>query len=41
MLNFQDCLKSTSEWEHIIKLLEQKSKSDVDNQSKYHEVLHG
>jgi len=38
---FQDYLKSTSEWKHIINLLEKKSKSDVDNQSKYYEVLHG
>ncbi|VVC40499.1 Hypothetical protein CINCED_3A003779 [Cinara cedri] len=35
-----DCLKSTSEWKHLIHLLEKKTKSDVDNQSKYHEVLH-
>lgn len=41
MFYFQDYLKLTSEWKHIISLLEKKSKSDVDNQSKYYEVLHG
>lgn len=30
-----------SEWKHITCLLEKKSRSDVDNQSKYYEVLHG
>ncbi|XP_026822959.1 uncharacterized protein LOC113560996 [Rhopalosiphum maidis] len=35
-----DYLKSTSEWKYTTSLLEKKSKSDIDNQSKYHEVLH-
>lgn len=39
--HFQDCLKSTPDWKYLITLIEKKSKSDLDNQSKYHEVLHG